>query len=881
MRWIYKLPLRLRSLFGGNRVEHELNDELRFHLEKLINEKASEGMGAEEARYAALREMGGEDQIKEECRDMRRVNYIENFMQDVRYGLRQLRRNPGFTAVAVLSLAVGIGATTAIFSVIDAVMLHHPPYQNPTQLVEISSKNPEHEDYPVSAGDFSDWQSATTAFRNLAAYQAWDFRTLTGAGDPDEVWASPVSTNLFHLLGINAMIGRTFGANETNSLILSHEYWRAHFASDPGVIGKALDLDGQPYTVIGIAPADFEFPGPNAQVWIPLTLSAADKNDHADHLLHVIARLKAGYTPKHAQAEMDTVARRLAMQYPKTNAGWSASVEPFKIQGIQGTLRTALLALMGSVVFVLMIVCANVASMLLARGVARQGEIAIRAALGAGRSRLIRQLLVESLMLAGMASVAGLGLGFLALQGVVSLVPKYSLVEPGLHEIAINLRVLAFTMAISPLTGIVSGLLPALRISGRNLDEWLKQRGRIGGTITQKRGLQRALVVSEVALALVLLAGAGLLIRSFQSLSTAPTGFNPDHLLTVRVPLAKYKYSAGPQSVEFYREVLDRIKAIPGVKSVAMANNLPFTGFHTTLVFNVPGKSPGSPEATDYVAGRSISPGYFQTMGIPLLAGRDFTPADSERDAGCVRMINDAFARRYWPGENAVGKQLYGACPKGSPALIVGVVADSKQDSVDSKVHPESYEPYAQHPSFASFLMTFVVRTASNPLDLAGAVRKAVWAIDHDQAVIQVRTMENVISESIWRQRFCASMLGVFAAIALVLSAIGIFSVLSYSVSQRTHEIGIRAALGGTRRDILRLVAGEGLRLTLLGLAVGIVAALGLTRLLGALLYDVRPSDPLTFISVSLLLAVVAMLAVYIPARRATKVDPMVALRHE
>jgi len=570
------------------------------------------------------------------------------------------------------------------------------------------------------------------------------------------------------------------------------------------------------------------------------------------------------------------------MQYPKTDAGWSAPIEPFRRQEISPSLRAAVLALLGAVVFVLLIVCANVASMFLARGASRQGEMAIRAALGAGRWRLIRQLLVESLVLSGAASVAGLVLASSGLDMIVNLVPKYSLIAThGLHRIAINLPALGFTVVLSLLTGVVVGLLPALRVSNLNVSESLKEGGRTSATGARRPRLQRALVVSEVALAMVLLVGAGLMIQSFEHLTTAPTGFNPDHVLTVRVPLAKYKYSEGPQSVAFYRAVLERIAAVPGVKSVAMANNLPFTGYHTSGIIPLPGNSPQGPRDTIGFALRSVSPGYFQAMETPLKAGREFTLADSKSKARCVRIINEAMARRYWPGENVVGKQLYGACPKDAPALIVGVVADSKQNSVDSQVEPELYEPYAQHPSFASFLVTFVIRTSSAPLGLAAAVRNAVWEIDHDQAVIQIRTMENVISESIWQQHFSASMLSAFAAIALLLSAVGIYGVLSYSVSRHTHEIGIRVALGATRRDILRLVAGEGVLLTLVGVGTGIAAALGLTRLLATLLYGIGPRDPLTFVALSLLLTGVALLAVYIPARRATTVDPMVALRHE
>jgi putative ABC transport system permease protein len=460
-------------------------------------------------------------------------------------------------------------------------------------------------------------------------------------------------------------------------------------------------------------------------------------------------------------------------------------------------------------------------------------------------------------------------------------VPKYSLIATqGLYRIVINLPVLAFAVALSLLTGIVVGLLPALRVSKLDLNESLKEGGRSSATSARRSRLQRALVVLEVALALVLLVGAGLMIETFRHLETAPTGFNPDHLLTVRVPLAEYEYKQGPKSAEFYRGVLGRIQAIPGVKSAGMANNLPFTGFHTSNEIPLPGNSPGGPGVTIHLTQRSVSPGYFRAMEIPLKEGRDFTLADSESNARCVRIINEAMARRYWPGEDTVGKQLYGFCAKDAPALIVGVVADSKQDSVDSQPEPEVYEPYAQHP-FASFLVTFVIRTASNPLDLTAAVRKAVWEADRDQPVIQIRTMENVISESIWQQHFSASMLGAFAATALLLSAVGIYGVLSYSVSRRTHEIGIRVALGAERSDVLKLVVGQGFKLALIGVGIGILGALVLTRFLSSLLYGVKPTHPLTFIVVALILTAVALLASYIPARRATKVDPMVALRHE
>jgi putative ABC transport system permease protein len=805
---------------------------------------------------------------------------MTTLIQDIRYSLRQLRRSPGFVVVAVATLALGIGATTAVFSIVDAVLLHGSPYHNPTQLVEITTKSPQAEENLVSAGEFNDWQAQRPAFEGLAAYKRWEFRVLTGSGEPDEVWTCPVSTSVFQLLGVKAFLGRTFAEHETEAVVLSHGYWSSHFAADPTIIGKTLALDGKPHTVIGVAPADFEYPDPNTQAWVPLTLSAAQTQDHERRWLDVIARLKAGVTLRQAQAAMDLAARRLALEYPKTHAGWIAVVKPFRPREIGSTLRLAILALLGAVGFVLLIVCANVTSMLLARGAARQGEVAVRAALGAGRFRLMRQLLVEALLLAGAGSAAGLLLAWWGLAAIAKLIPKYTLTEPAVHRISINLPVLAFAVALALLTAITVSLLPALRISRPNLNESLQKRSRASGTSARGSRVQRVLIASEVALALVLLIGAGLMVRSFVSLEAAPTGFKPDHLLTVRVPLVNHKYAPGPQSVAFYRNVLERIQAIPGVRAVGMANNLPFTGFSTGVDFPAPPNWSGGPGQMFYLETRSVSPGYFQAMGIPLKAGRDFNQADNQKDAPCVRIVNEAMARRYWPGEDPVGRQVPGACRKNAPALIVGLVGDSKWDSVDSQVDLELFVPYAQIP-FASFLVTFVIRTASNPTDVVAAVRRAIWEVDQDQPVIQVRTMQNVVQESLWRQQLSASMLGIFAAFAVLLAAVGIYGVFSYSVAQRTHEIGIRTALGASGGDILRMVVREGLLLTLTGVGTGILVALALTRLLASLLYGVRPRDPITFVALSLLLTTVALLASYFPARRATKVDPIEALRYE
>jgi putative ABC transport system permease protein len=880
MKLLSSLRTFLDFVFRRPRVEQEMDEELRSHLQTRTDDLERKGFSRAEAERQARVEFGGFERYKEECREALGSRLLGEVVADVRYGLRQLRRSPGFVAVAVATLALGIGATTAIFGIVDAVLLHGSPYRNLSQLVNIVAKGPPDEGDNISPGDFNDWQAQNQAFSDLAAYKRWEFHVLTGYGEPDEVWTFPVSTNTFHLLGVNTILGRSFAENETQVAVASYEYWRGHFAADPNIIGKPLALDGKPYTLIGVAPPGLEFPDPNVQMWIPITLGAAERNDHERRSLHVFARLKQGVTLSQAQAAMDLASRRLAMQYPKTHAGWTALVEPLTTQDIS-TLRLAILTLLGAVVFVLLIVCANVASMLLARGSTRQGEMATRAALGAGRLRLIRQLVVEAVLLAGLASVVGGLLAHWGLTTVLNLLPKYILVETqALHRISINLPVLGFTVALSLLTGIAVGLLPALRVSNLNLNESLKQSARTSGPGAARSRLQRALVVFQVALALVLLVGAGLMIQSFQRLEATPTGFKPDHLLSVRVPLMSFKYAQGSQAAAFYQNVLARIQAIPGVKSVGMANNLPFTGFSLAVDFPPPPNAPGGPARTAFVYVRCISPGYFQAMGIPLKKGRDFTGADNQRDAPCVRIVNEAMARRYWPGEDPVGRQVPGACAKNAPALIVGVVADSKWGTLAGQPDSEMYEPYAQHP-FASFLVTFAIRTSSNPTSVAAAVRHAVWEVDHDQPVIQIRTMENVISESIWRQHMSASMLGIFAAIALLLSAVGIYGVFSYSVTQRTHEIGIRTALGASRRDILKMVVGEGLLLTLIGVGAGIIAALALTRLLASLLYGIRPRDPLTFVGLSLLLSGVALLASYIPARRATKVDPMEALRYE
>jgi putative ABC transport system permease protein len=883
MYLLRKLASGLRSLFRKQQVSKELDEELDSFAEMATEGKIREGMTRDQAVRTVRIERGNLEVAKDHVYAARWESVVEGVWRDISFGVRSIRKSPGFSAIVVLTLTLGIGATTAIFSVVYAVLLH-VPYSQPAELVAITEKGPAtkpNEISEVSPGDFTDWQEQAPVFTSIAGYQAWEFHALTrGGGDPDEVWVSPVTLNLFQVLGVNAFLGRSFAPNETSAVILSNHYWRSHFLSDPKILGRVLALDGKLYSVVGIAPADFEFPTANTQMWTPLILSGVDRANHKDRKLSIVARLRQAVTMQQAQAFLDAAQARLAAQYPETNAGWSALVIPFRTPGVQGILRDTILALLGAVIFMLMIVCANVASMLLARGTTRHGEMAVRAALGAARSRLVRQLMLESVLLAVAAGIGGLMLARLGLAGIVSLVPKYNLVETqALNHISMNLAVFGFAATLSLLTGIGVGLLPALRGSRIDISEWLKEHGRASIGVRGTR-LQSGLVTCEIAFALVLLLGAGLMVQSFRRLSTTPTGFNPDHLLTVRVPLMKYKYSPS-QSADFYRGVLERIRAIPGIKSAGLANNLPFTGFHLTLAIPSPPESPGGPSGTIGVAGRSISPGYFQAMGTPFIDGRDFIDAENQSDAPCVRIVNQTMARLYWPGKDAVGQQLSGVCPKkGAASVIVGVVADSKQESVTSQAQPELYEPYAQHP-FASFLVTFAIRTTSNPLDVAIAVRQAVQQVDNDQPVIQLRTMQEVISESIWRQHVSASILGLLSVLALLLAAVGIYGVIAYSISLRTHEFGIRSALGATKRDVLELVLRQGLYLTLIGLVAGIILSLGLTRLLRSLLFGVSPTDVVTFAAVIMLLVITAVLACYIPARRAANVDPMTALRYE
>ena len=806
--------------------------------------------------------------------------------QDIRYGFRMLWKNPGFTVIAVVALALGISANTAIFSVVNATLLRPLPYKETERLVMVWNREPADDKAAVAPADFLDWRDRNTVFEQMASSRSWSFN-LTHAGQPERILGAVANASLFPLLGVSPAVGRTFLPEEETSgsgrvVVLSHGIWQRLFGSNPGVIGQKLVLNGESFEVVGVMPADFQYPQ-GAELWVPprhivpespTAGGSVDPTKVRDnHYLRVIARLKPQATLAQAKAEMETIARQLEQQYPETNTGFGMNLVPLR-EDLTGKIQPALVILFCAVGFVLLIACANVANLLLARATARRKEIAIRTALGASRWRVIRQLLTESVLL----SVMGGGLGLLvALWGIPSLLAISPLDIRRVKEIGIDGQALGFTLLVSFLTGIIFGLAPALQASNPDLNESLKEsaRGSAGGVGRSRlRGL---LVVAEVALSLLLLVSAGLMIRSFMRLQEVSPGFNADRVLTMQLTLSRPDYSEDRQRAALLQQVLARIEAQPGVTSASATSTIPLGGGEVSRSFVVGGQplpEPGKEPGAEY---RAVAPHYFRTMGTPLLKGRDFTERDDAQSPGVV-MINETMARRFWPNEDPVGKTLTLVSLEKEPREIVGVVGDVRHFGLDAGAEAEMYVPYLQRPMPG---VTLMIQSASAPGDVTAAVRNAVLEADRNLPVYNIRSMEEILADSVSSRRFNMLLLGIFAAIALVLAAVGIYGVMAYSVTQRTHEIGIRMALGAGRRDILKLVVGQGMILTLIGVCVGLAASLALTRLMASLLYGVTATDPLTFTGVSLLLTVIALLACYVPARRATKVDPMVALRYE
>jgi len=794
--------------------------------------------------------------------------------QDLRYGARMLLKQPGFTLVAVFTLALGIGANSAIFSVVNAVLLRPLPFKEPERLVKIWENKPDMVQGTTSIPNLEDWREQNDVFTGVAAYQFGSF-SLPGREYPERIFGSTVSANFFELVGVAPQAGRVFREGEDRAgahrvAVISARLWQRNFGADPEIVGKEVMLDGENHTVIGVMPAHFRFPSRLVEVWVPLVPTPDEIADRADHKFLALGRLKPGVTFDQAQEQMRAIARRIETQYPDVQARRSVLLIPLHEETVR-FVRPALRALMGAVGFVLLIACVNVANLLLARAAGRRREIAIRMALGAGRFRLLRQLLTESLILSALGGALGL---LLAKWGVTALLSVFADSLPRAGEIGLDGRVAGFTLLISLLTGIVFGLPPALQSAGAELQTALKESGAAGAG-PQRYWLRGALVVLEVAASLVLLAGAGLLIRSFVRLQQADVGLRPEHVLTMGVALPPAKYATPQATVTFYEQLLERVAALPGVESAGVISVLPLqqTGFNDG--FNIEGRDPYPPGHAPIAERRAVSPDYFRALGVPLIAGRFFNAQD-QANSTRVAIVNRTLAREYLADQNPIGKRIRWL--NDDWMTIVGVVGDVKQSGLTQPSRPEIHHPFTQYPRGG---MSLVVRGASDPMSLIASARGAAQALDPSLPVFNVKTMETVIADSVSGNRMNALLLGLFAALALALAMLGVYGVMSYTVEQNTREIGVRMALGAEPRDVMRLVIGQGLSLTATGLVVGMIAAFALTRLMEALLFGVSATDPLTLIAAPVLLAIVALLACYVPARRATKVDPLVALRCE
>jgi putative ABC transport system permease protein len=874
----------LRALFHKKQAEREMDDEMRFHLEKQMEQNMACGMSPKDARDAALRQFGNVGSLKEECRDSWGVRFISELGKDIRYGLRQLRRNPGFTIVAVLTLALGIGANTAIFSVVNTVLLRPLPYRNPDRLVTILHYG----DGPVSPANFLDWRKLNHVFERMSAAEWWA-PNVTGVDKSERLWALRVTSNTFPLLGVQPLLGRTFTPDEDDpgrerEVVLSFRMWQRQFGGEPGAIGKTITLDGRNYTVIGVMPRGFKFApfwAVKAELWAPLPLAGRTSNRDANSL-RAFARLKPGISLKQARADMATITARLESEYPGTNR--HITVTPL-MEKVVGNIRPALLILLGAVGFVLLIACANVAHMLLARAATRQKEVSVRTALGASRARITFQFLTESLLLTVFGAALGLLLASWCIRFLVALNPAG---VPRIETLSLDGHVVAFTLFASVIVGLACGLAPALQTSALNLNNSLKEGGRTATDGARRNRVQNILVMSEFALALVLLVGAGLMIRSFFALQAINPGFNQRHLLSMVVDVTSSRAGEPDQRAFFYQQLLEQVRALPGVRSASAINHLPLAGDLWTRGFLIEGRPVPRPGEAPSAVYRVVLPGYFKTMDIPLLRGRGFNDSDNLSSQPVV-VVNEELAKHFWPGDNPIGKRiaLIDSLPHAHWLTVIGVTRNAKEGDWAATPWQEAYLPYLQATDYLEgtsshySYLTLVVRTSGDPASLAPTIKRKIWARDKSITVSQVQTMEQVVTDATAQPRFYLLMLGTFAAFALTLAAIGIYGVMSYSVSRRTHEVGVRMALGAKQIDVLKLVIRQGMTLALVGAAAGAIFAFLLTHLMSSVLYGVQPTDPLTFVCVPLVLLAVALMACYIPARRAAKVDPMVALRYE
>ncbi|MFL6260968.1 MAG: ADOP family duplicated permease [Thermoanaerobaculia bacterium] len=887
------MPLRRSFRFPrrtASQVAADVEEELAFHLDRVAEELIADGWPREEARVEARRRFGDLEKTREVCRALdaskeRQMKWMERLAelgQDLRFAGRQLWKSPGFTLVAVLTLALGIGATTAIFSVVYGVLLRPLPFEEPGRLVRPYFVDPAGETHGAfSPPNFLDFKAASRTLAGLTSVENGTLNLSGGGSQPERLQAALVGANFFKVLGIPPLKGRTFAPGEDRPgaprvAVVSEKLWRQRFGSDPGLVGRSLTLDGQPYAVIGILRKGAQLPSA-ADVWVPKVFSAQELKQRGAVYFAAIGRLAPGATLRQARAEADVLGHRLATQYPKANASYFQTMTVDSLEErMLGDTRKPLMILLGAVGFVLLIACVNVANLLLVRAAAREGEIVIRAALGAGRGRIVRQLLTESLVLALAGGAAGVALASWITRTLVALGPRGI---PRLEQARVDGTALLFALGISLLAGVLFGLAPALQTSRTDLSGVIREGTRGSkGRGTRARGL---LVVVEMALAVVLLAGAGLLIRSFSRLQNVDPGFRAGHVLTFKVTLPQGKYPDDPRVRAFTSALLERAAALPGVTAAgATAFGLPLSGEDESLTFTVAGRPPAPPGKEESIRIATVTPGYFKLLGIRVARGREFLPQD--RDGGQpVVMINEAAARQFFPGEEPLRKRVeIGWRVNGVPhgGEIVGIVADFKQDALQREVEPQLFMPYDQAPVEA---LSVVLRSSGDPGALAPEIRPVVHALDPDLPVYELQPLAESVAGSTSQSRFYMLLLGGFAVIALLLAAVGIYGVIAYAVRQRTQEIGIRMALGASRDKVLRMVVGQGMILALVGAVAGLLGALVATRGMRSLLFEVSASDPATYTGVALVLVAVAAVAAYLPARRAARTEPNLALRGE
>jgi putative ABC transport system permease protein len=889
--WKEEIRRRLAGLALDPAREMEIVEELSQHLDDRYAELLAGGASEEQARRVAIAELIDSEMLTQGLRRVerqapqepvvlgaRRRKIMTDLQQDLRYGLRILRRNPGFAAVAVLTLALGIGANTAIFSVVNAAMLRPLPFAESDRLVRLYESNPERgwPIFSVSHPNFLDWKAQNQTFDWIASAGGANLN-LGPSGEIEVIRGTVATAEFLPALGVTPALGRNFLPEEdrpggnTRVALLTHGSWQRRFGGDPDVVGKTLVINDNPFTIVGVLPESYSWGPPTNEMVVPL---APDPNrSRGDHRLLVIGKLKSGVTLDQALSDLNTIAGQLAQQYPESNKGWSVGGQSFYDWFIPETDRRSLLIFVGAVVFVLLIACSNVANLMLARAAARQKEFAIRMALGAWRLRVIRQLLVESLLLAIIAGGLGVGLAVLAVNWLKTMNPDNL---PRIDEASIDGRVLVFALLTSLLTGVIFGLVPAIQASRPNLNESLKEGGRGAGGVARGR-VRSGLVVLEVGLSVALLVCAGLLLRSFWRLQDVKPGFEPNNLLTMRVNLPRTRYQENPQAWSFYERLLAETKALPGIQSSALSSLVPLGGGNTAGEIQIEGK-PTAPDGTRPSADwRIVSPGYFRTLGVPL-QGRDFDERDTEKSQPVI-IISQQMARLYWPDEDPVGKTVLVRSFGMDRSTIVGVAGDVKNLGLDSDPRPMVYVPTAKAAMWNP--MFLVIRSSNEPTSQTSAVRDTVRAIDPNVPIYDIQTLEQMLSNSLGPRRFTMFLLGCFACVALVLACVGLFGVMAYLVSQRSHEIGVRLALGAQPNDVFRLIVGRGLLLAVVGAGLGLAGAFWLVRFLEDLLFQIKTTDALTFTIAPILLLVVALLACYVPARRAMKVDPIVALRYE